>query len=176
MLPVADSRSAGRRSCTNARCLTADRHTRLALTRATPARPEDRRIRREWAIFLCDHLIDALLEVLRDDGGERDVARLALDHDATKPPAGSEISDAERRDRPPGACRCGGGREKLRRRGRAGARARPGHPCQGSGGASAFRLVGSASNLATLSPVGPDRLGAQGGCPSTPDGRILYTP
>lgn len=40
----------------------------------------------------CDHLVDALLEVLRDDGRERDVARLAaLDHDATKPQPGARF-------------------------------------------------------------------------------------
>ena len=44
-------------------------------------------------------MLDVLLEVLRDDGGKRDVARLAtLDYDAAEPPAEGEVSGAEGRN------------------------------------------------------------------------------
>src|SRR5207245_6929308 len=80
--------------------LAAHRHADPALARATPARPEERRIGGERGVLLRDDILDVLLEVLDDHGGEGDVTGLpALHDDATEPPTGSQGADAEGGDR-----------------------------------------------------------------------------
>src|SRR5712691_786099 len=80
--------------------LAAHRHADPALARAAPARPEERRVGGERGVLLRDNILDVLLEVLDDHGGEGDVACLpALHDDATEPPTGSQVADAEGSDR-----------------------------------------------------------------------------
>src|SRR5262245_700989 len=72
----------------------------LSSVSLTPARPKDRRVWCQRAVFYGDGLLYVLIHVLSDRGGQGNIAGLAaFDRNTTETPLRVQIADAERCDR-----------------------------------------------------------------------------